>query len=233
MDCATFLHTACKLEEAKKLFFSGFHHLNSVKRELEREMGRIYWGRTNEKRFRLERRRGITAPTKLCGFSTTRTCLADGKFVTRRKMQTSQAPQARSELDLAELESKYFRLSSRFGLRESLAIISQLVEGVHYIHKAGFVHRDLTRSNIFFDENNIQIGDFGLATFVTDRSHGAAVTGDDGNPLYMVPKLKVEDAQASDKVDIFSLGLVFCDLLYQFITDSERAKMFEIHGKER
>ncbi|KAH7852385.1 hypothetical protein Vadar_024242 [Vaccinium darrowii] len=67
-----------------------------------------------------------------------------------------------------------------------------------------------------------------LATFVTDRSHGAAVTRDDGNPLYMAPKLKVEDAQVSDKVDIFSLGLVFCDLLYQFITDSERAKMFEI-----
>lgn len=72
---------------------------------------------------------------------------------------------------------------------------------------------------------------FIAATFVTDRSHGAAVTGDDGNPLYMAPKLKVEDAQVSDKVDIFSLGLVFCDLLYQFITDSERAKMSEILRK--
>lgn len=51
-------------------------------------------------------------------------------------------------------------------LQESLTIISQLVEGVHYIHKAGFVHRDLTRSNIFFDENNIQIGDFGLGNKV-------------------------------------------------------------------
>ncbi|KAH7850815.1 hypothetical protein Vadar_003356 [Vaccinium darrowii] len=108
-------------------------------------------------------------------------------------------------------------------------LFRQLVEGVRYIHSAGFVHRDLTRSNIFFDENNnVQIGDFGLATFVPDMSSGVTVTGDDGNLLYMAPELKMEDAQVSDKADMFSLGLVLCDLLFQFSTDSERAKIFAI-----
>ncbi|KAI8551406.1 hypothetical protein RHMOL_Rhmol06G0183400 [Rhododendron molle] len=34
----------------------------------------------------------------------------------------------------------------------------QIVEGVHHIHEESFVHRDLTRSNIFLDETkNIQM----------------------------------------------------------------------------
>jgi len=42
-------------------------------------------------------------------------------------------------------------------------IISQLVLGVTSIHRKGIVHRDLKPQNIFFSEEVIKIGDFGLA----------------------------------------------------------------------
>ncbi|KAI8532455.1 hypothetical protein RHMOL_Rhmol11G0215400 [Rhododendron molle] len=105
----------------------------------------------------------------------------------------------------------------------------QIVEGVHHIHKQSFVHQNLSRFNIFVDENeNILIGDFGLATFPQDRSCGVAIIGDADNILYMAPELKEKDAQVvvSDKADIFSIGLLLCDLLYQFATDGERISVF-------
>lgn len=59
----------------------------------------------------------------------------------------------------------------------------QTVEGLRYIHGQNFVHRDLTRSNIFLDDDQIVIGDFGLATFLHDMNSGGVVTGDAGNLL--------------------------------------------------
>lgn len=57
---------------------------------------------------------------------------------------------------------------------------------------------------------------------------GGVVTGDAGNLLYMAPELKEQDGPVivSDRADIFSLGLLLCDLLYQFKTDGERMEVF-------
>ena len=50
----------------------------------------------------------------------------------------------------------------------SVVIVSSLhkiLEAVVYIHDEGYVHRDLTPSNIFFyDMDNLKVGDFGLIT---------------------------------------------------------------------
>ncbi|KAE9457565.1 hypothetical protein C3L33_10543, partial [Rhododendron williamsianum] len=127
---------------------------------------------------------------------------------------------------LQELLESY-RKSKTFLDNETIwRYFRQIVEGVHHIHEKSFVHRDLTRSNIFLDDTkNIQIDDFGLATFLQDRSCGVA-----GNPLYIAPELQEEYDQVSDKADIFSLGLLLCDLIYQFGTDGERISVFARQG---
>ncbi|KAF5948577.1 hypothetical protein HYC85_014534 [Camellia sinensis] len=111
----------------------------------------------------------------------------------------------------------------------------QIVEGVEHIHHQGVIHRDLTRANIFLGKNNnIKIGDFGLATFVPDGV-SVKISGGVRNMAYRAPELIAQEkakAKANDtisitqKADIFSVGLLLCDLLYQFQTDSERFIVF-------
>ena len=42
-------------------------------------------------------------------------------------------------------------------------MLLQLIAGVSYIHSKGMCHCDLKPDNVFLDECNIKIGDFGLA----------------------------------------------------------------------
>ena len=51
----------------------------------------------------------------------------------------------------------------------------EMVDGIHHIHAAGMIHRDLKPVNIFLDNHNhVKIGDFGLATtgVGTNRFYG-------------------------------------------------------------
>eukprot|EP01031_Cornospumella_fuschlensis_P028317 gene28317-34190_t len=50
--------------------------------------------------------------------------------------------------------------------QEVMKLLRQLLEGLTYMHHKKVIHRDLKPANIFLDgEQNIKIGDFGLATF--------------------------------------------------------------------
>ncbi|CAE1313817.1 Eukaryotic translation initiation factor 2-alpha kinase,Eukaryotic translation initiation factor 2-alpha kinase 3 [Acanthosepion pharaonis] len=126
---------------------------------------------------------------------------------------------------------------------EVLDFFDQIVTAVEYVHKKGVLHRDLKPSNIFFSmEDVIKVGDFGLATAMTNFIEageesliegeesllGSASgtqykrhTGGVGTELYMSPELL--DCKAyNQKVDIFSLGMILFELLYPFKTESER-----------
>eukprot|EP00752_Nemacystus_decipiens_P009926 g8853.t3 len=50
-------------------------------------------------------------------------------------------------------------------------LFRQMLEGVDFIHSKGIIHRDLTPPNVFLDgEENVKLGDFGLATSKKARS---------------------------------------------------------------
>ncbi|KAF5300197.1 hypothetical protein FQA39_LY11231 [Lamprigera yunnana] len=113
----------------------------------------------------------------------------------------------------------------------SLAIFGQIVDAVEYVHFRGLIHRDLKPSNIFFSlEGQIKIGDFGLVTSIEEyddedevynasckRSYTNAV----GTRLYMSPE-QLSGQQYNYKVDIYSLGIIFFELLVPFKTEMER-----------
>ncbi|XP_024870480.1 eukaryotic translation initiation factor 2-alpha kinase [Temnothorax curvispinosus] len=118
-----------------------------------------------------------------------------------------------------------------------LNIFQQIVDAVEYVHLQGLIHRDLKPSNIFFAyDDKIKIGDFGLVTAMTegyDRAHTPAAENETvslknnvhtacvGTHLYMSPE-QINGKIYNYKVDIYSLGIIFFELLTPFFTDMER-----------
>ncbi|CAI0541132.1 unnamed protein product [Linum tenue] len=113
----------------------------------------------------------------------------------------------------------------------------QIVEGLAHIHGQGIIHRDLTPNNIFFDaRNEIKIGDFGLAKFLMleqvdheaplplDPTTGVSVdgTGQIGTYFYTAPEIEQGWPKINEKVDMYSLGIVFFELWHPFGTSMER-----------
>ncbi|XP_021290176.1 eIF-2-alpha kinase GCN2 isoform X1 [Herrania umbratica] len=115
-------------------------------------------------------------------------------------------------------------------------LFRQIVEGLAHIHGQGIIHRDLTPNNIFFDaRNDIKIGDFGLAKFLrfeqVDQDGGFPIdttgvsvdgTGQVGTYFYTAPEIEQGWPKIDEKVDMYSLGVVFFELWHPFGTAMER-----------
>ncbi|KAJ3680725.1 hypothetical protein LUZ60_017003 [Juncus effusus] len=129
---------------------------------------------------------------------------------------------------------------SIFNEEHAWHLFRQIVEGLAHIHSQGIIHCDLTPSNIFFDVRNdcIKIADFGLAKFLKleqidqeqnfpTNTAGVSMTGTGqmGNRLYNAPEIEEKWPQINEKVDMYSLGVIFFELWHPFGTDSERCKV--------
>uniref|UniRef100_A0A3B3W1I4 Interferon-induced, double-stranded RNA-activated protein kinase-like n=1 Tax=Poecilia latipinna TaxID=48699 RepID=A0A3B3W1I4_9TELE len=109
---------------------------------------------------------------------------------------------------------------------ESVDIMVQMVSGVEHIHTNKLIHRDLKPANIMFSQNGtVKIGDFGLVTseIEDDAENQKERRGYKGTPSYMAPE---QERRLYDrKVDIFALGLIFFELLWNIPTIHEKEKV--------
>ncbi|KAK2582511.1 hypothetical protein KPH14_004809 [Odynerus spinipes] len=103
-------------------------------------------------------------------------------------------------------------------------ILTQILQGVHYIHSLGIVHHDIKPSNIFItttEHLQIQLGDFGLACPLQRESHTTVF----GTHMYAAPEqLK---GQCNPKSDIYSIGIVLVELLIHTETHMERSYIID------
>ena len=95
-------------------------------------------------------------------------------------------------------------------------------QGLEYLHSRGLFHRDLTSKNVFMRTNHKSftaiIGDFGLATSIPASTDPRLPQV--GSPYWMSPEcLRGEfyDSQA----DIFSLGIILCELIARVSADPD------------
>ncbi|KAH5205080.1 non-specific serine/threonine protein kinase [Parastagonospora nodorum] len=112
-------------------------------------------------------------------------------------------------------------------------LFRQMLEGLAHIHALGIIHRDLKPDNIFIDVAKIpKIGDFGLATSGQyqrpDKKASAGIQDGDmtrsvGTALYVAPELSSNmTGSYSDKVDMYSMGIIFFEMCFPLTTAMER-----------
>ena len=107
--------------------------------------------------------------------------------------------------------------AGRLAPAQALKIVMQICDALQFAHNAGVVHRDIKPENILLDRHGrVKITDFGIAKIVGALPEKFGLTGAKdivGTPHYMAPE-QLENPQTVDhRADIFSLGVVFYELL--------------------
>ena len=96
----------------------------------------------------------------------------------------------------------------------------QLLKSLSKIHSGGIIHRDIKPSNIFIKNDQIKIGDFGLAT----RYNSSKLLKSkklEGTPLYLSPE-QIAFKTYNEKVDIYACGITLYEMCSCFYTAMER-----------
>jgi tRNA A-37 threonylcarbamoyl transferase component Bud32 len=101
--------------------------------------------------------------------------------------------------------------------QQALSIIGQICDALQYAHDEGIVHRDIKPENILIDQRGrVKIADFGLAKLLHRTPVDYSLTGTKqvmGTLHYMAPE-QVEKPQTVDhRADIYSLGVLFYEML--------------------
>lgn len=108
-------------------------------------------------------------------------------------------------------------LSGGMSPEQALAIVPQICDALQFAHDEGIVHRDIKPENILVDKRGrVKIADFGLAKLLGQAPSDVSLTGTQqvmGTLRYMAPE-QLEGSKAVDhRADIYSLGVVFYELL--------------------
>ena len=101
--------------------------------------------------------------------------------------------------------------------KDALAIVTQICDALQFAHEEGVVHRDIKPENILIDKRGrVKIADFGLAKLLGNSPELPNLTGTHqvmGTPMYMAPEQMAGTRGVDHRADIFSLGVVFYELL--------------------
>ena len=121
--------------------------------------------------------------------------------------------------------------ASRFTSQQALAIVPKICDALQYAHEEGVLHRDIKPENILLDtKGRVKLADFGIAKVVSQSESAPgevvmeknAVSPDQsltvgdatlGTPNYMAPEQIAKPADVDHRADIYSLGVVFYELL--------------------
>ena len=114
-------------------------------------------------------------------------------------------------LNLRELER-----AGKLSPREALQIVPQICEALQFAHDEGIVHRDIKPENILlYKKGRVKIADFGIAKILSGAPEAdlTSTKGAIGTPHYMAPEQMEKPTTVDHRADIFSLGVVFYEML--------------------
>ncbi len=118
--------------------------------------------------------------------------------------------------------------------RQALDIVRQLCVALQFAHDEGVVHRDIKPENVLVDSaGRVKIADFGLAKLLGAPAQEALTSAGQvmGTPHYMAPEQLEHPRDVDHRADLFSLGVVFYEMLTgelplgRFAPPSERVQV--------
>jgi serine/threonine protein kinase len=107
-----------------------------------------------------------------------------------------------------------------FNKKQKLSIMKDILRGLAYLHNRrplSLIHRDIKPSNILITSSKMaKIADFGLSKFYHASDYNDSsnnVCSCVGSRRYMAPEIYNRAGPYNHKVDIYSAGIVFYELL--------------------
>jgi serine/threonine-protein kinase len=106
---------------------------------------------------------------------------------------------------------EYLNRGTRFGERDVVSIMAQLLDALAYAHQQGVWHRDIKPANvIIMRSGKLKIADFGIAR--VDSSNLTHVGAVMGTPGYMAPE-QYSGNPVDWRADLFAAGVVMYELI--------------------
>uniref|UniRef100_A0A669BC65 LIM domain kinase 2 n=1 Tax=Oreochromis niloticus TaxID=8128 RepID=A0A669BC65_ORENI len=132
----------------------------------------------------------------------------------------------------------FIRDMDPFPWEQRVSFAKGIASGMAYLHSMSIIHRDLNTHNCLVKlDNTVVVADFGLSRLIVeekvkplpekptnkkrfrriDRKKRYTVVG---NPYWMAPEM-LNGKRYDEKVDIFSFGIVLCEIIGQVYADPE------------
>ncbi len=107
--------------------------------------------------------------------------------------------------------SDIITLREPMALERKLDLVIELLDGLHFAHQRGVIHRDVKPSNVrVVPDGRVKIMDFGIARLQSaDASGSGAIVG---TPTYMAPE-QITNGAITPATDIFAVGCMLYELL--------------------
>ncbi|KAL0651107.1 hypothetical protein Bca4012_093798 [Brassica carinata] len=130
------------------------------------------------------------------------------------------------EHDLAGLASTP---GVKFSEAQIKCYMKQLLHGLEHCHSRGVLHRDIKGSNLLLDHNNnLKIGDFGLANFYGDHQK-QPLTSRVVTLWYRPPELLFGSTDYGVAVDMWSTGCILAELFNGKAIMPGRTEVEQLH----
>ena len=111
-----------------------------------------------------------------------------------------------------------------------LNICHDIALALVYLHSNGLIHRDLTGNNVLMIAGTrAKITNFGMSKLATVNPRMTALTLCPGNVLYMSPEALDEAKSYTNKLDVFSFGVILIQILTrQFPNPTDRFRTIHV-----
>ena len=124
-------------------------------------------------------------------------------------------PSANVVMDLAENTLATFNWRGGVTSNVHNRIFSEILLGLDYMHTNNIWHLDLKPANILFVDGVCKIADFSLSRYVPYESDSGCV--DITSAYWRAPELYLGDVKYTEKVDIWSFGVMFTEALIEMV----------------